>query len=58
MYRFLVSVLQYAHVCNMFEPIGRSLHQLTFGVIFTKALNIIMKIHNTDGIVGVIISHD
>lgn len=42
MYRFLVSVLQYAHVCNMFEPIGRSLHQLTFGVFFTKALNIII----------------
>lgn len=27
-------------VCNMFEPNGRSLHQLTFGVFFTKALNI------------------
>lgn len=25
-------------VCNMFEPNGRSLHQLTFGVFFTKSL--------------------
>lgn len=30
-------------VCNMFEPNGRSLHQLTFGVFFTKALNIIIR---------------
>lgn len=27
-------------LCNMFEPTGRSLHQLKFGVFFTKALNI------------------
>lgn len=34
-------------LCNMFEPAGGSLHQLKFGVFFTKALNIIITKHMT-----------
>lgn len=36
MYRFLVSLLLYAHSVTRLR---RSLHQLKFGVFFTKALN-------------------
>lgn len=39
---FLVSSLSHT-LCNMFEPTGRTLHQLKFGVVFTKALNIIIR---------------
>lgn len=30
-------------LCNLFEPTGRTLHQLKFGVLFAKALNIIQQ---------------
>lgn len=35
-------------LCNMFEPAGRSLHQLKFGVFFTKALNNHNKTYDGD----------